>query len=654
MTDAVPPLSFVRVPETRAPACIGPLIPNKAWPLRYFVAVLVVAATVAMRAVLAPSLGTQAPLLPFVLTVFVSAYLGGRGPALLAAVLAPVAATFWFTAWPHDAPPGQWAAHVTFFLLIGALAAVLMGEVQRSARAQQLAMRAAAESAQRALESAAQVRLIADAMPALISYIGPDRVFRFANSTYEKWFGIPAKDVTGRQVRDVLGEEAYKHIAPRLDRALKGERVFFEQQEMPYEAGARDIAAHYIPDVAADGRVRGCFALIEDVSARKRAERALREVDRRKDDFLAMLAHELRNPLTPIRNVAHILGRAQADPATIRRSAELLERQATQLTRLVDDLLDVARITRGRITLRREPLNLASVLDTALEAVKPLLEFRGQSVSVARGEGPLFVNADQVRLCQVVSNLLTNAIKYSPDCARIEVQLLGSKREVALVVRDEGAGIDAQMLPHIFDLYLQGDGSTDRSHSGLGIGLTVVKHLVEMHDGRVDVHSEGLGKGSEFRVRLPRVAAVPAAVPDKAGLISKAVPKRRVLVVEDSRDSAESLRELLRLDDHEVEVVYDGASALSKLDEFRADVVLLDIGLPRMDGFMVAHAIRARFANLSQRPRLVALTGHGREEDRHAALRSGFDGHLTKPVEPAHLLRMIAEGLRQPTQSELG
>jgi PAS domain S-box-containing protein len=653
MTEPVLPLSFVRVPDTRAPAYIGPLIPARAWPLRYFAAVLVVAATVAMRAVLAPSLGTQAPLLPFVLTVFVSAYLGGRGPALLAAVLAPVAATFWFTAWPHDAPPGQWAAHVTFFLLIGALAAVLMGELQRSARAQRLAMYAAAESAQNALESAAQVRLIADAMPALISYIDPDRVFRFANSTYEKWFGVPARDVTGRPMREVLGEEAYMHIAPRLDRAMQGERVFFEQ-EMPYVTGTRDIAAHYIPDVAADGRVRGCFALIEDVSARKRAERALREGDRRKDDFLAMLAHELRNPLTPIRNVAHILGRGQADAAMIRRSAELLERQATQLTRLVDDLLDVARITRGRITLRREPLNLTSVLDTALEAVKPLLEFRGQSVSVAGGEGGLFVNADQVRLCQVASNLLTNAIKYSPDCARIEVQLLGSNREVALVVRDEGAGIDPQMLPHIFDLYLQGDESMDRPHSGLGIGLTVVKHLVEMHDGCVEVHSEGLGKGSEFRVRLPRVAAVPVAVPDRAGLISRTVQKRRVLVVEDSRDSAESLRELLRLDDHEVEVVHDGASALSKLDEFRADVVLLDIGLPRMDGFMVAHAIRARFANRSQRPRLVALTGHGREEDRHAALRSGFDGHLTKPVEPAHLLRMVAEGLRQHTPSELG
>jgi PAS domain S-box-containing protein len=654
MSDAVPPLSFVRVPEARAPGYIGPLIPDKRWPLRYFTAFLVVAATVAMRAVLAPSLGTQAPLLPFVLTVFVSAYLGGRGPALLAAVLAPVAATFWFTAWPHDAPPGQWAAHVTFFLLIGALAAVLMGELQRNARAQRLAMHAAAESAQQARESAAQMKLITDGMPALISYIDQDRVFRFANRMYEKWFGIPASAVAGRQMREVLGEAAYKLVAPRLDRALKGERVFFEE-DMPYEAGARQISAHYIPDISPDGRVRGCFALIEDVSARKRAERALREMDRRKDDFLAMLSHELRNPLTPIRNVAHILARGQVDTDTIRRSAELLERQASQLARLVDDLLDVARITRGRIPLRREPLNLASVLDTALEAVKPLLEFRAQKVSVTRDEDALFVDADRVRLCQVVSNLLTNAIKYSPDGARIEVRLQSTPGEVSLIVRDEGAGIDPQMLPQIFDLYLQGDESVDRSQGGLGIGLTVVKHLVEMHGGRVQAHSEGLGKGSEFRAWLPRIPAVILPAPDQPGKISRAVPRRRVLVVEDSRDAAESLRQLLRLDDHEVEVAHDGASALSKLDEFRADVVLLDIGLPRLDGFMVAHAIRARFANMPVRPRLVALTGHAREEDRHATLRSGFDGHLSKPVEPGHLLRMIAgEGMRQTSSSERG
>jgi PAS domain S-box-containing protein len=614
----------------------------------------VVVATVLLRVGLTPVLGTQAPLLPFVLTVFVSAYLGGRGPALLASLLAPLAATLWFTAWPHDAPPEQWASHVIFFLMVGTLAALLMGELQRSTRAQLQAAREAAEHAARANQSAAHMRLIADAMPALISYIGPERTYRFANRTYEKWFDLPPGTVTGRRVRDVLGEEAWKHIGPRLDRAFKGERVFFEQ-EMPFDSGMREISAHFIPDPGPDGQVRGCFALVEDISGRKRAERALREMDRRKDDFLAMLAHELRNPLTPIRNVAHILSRAQPDAVTIRRSAEMLERQASHLTHLVDDLLDVARITRGRIALRREPLSLATVVDTALEAVRPLLEFRGQSVSVSGADEVLFVDADKVRLCQVISNLLTNAIKYSAECGRIEVKLMGTAREVALAVRDQGVGIDPQLLPHIFDLYLQGDDSVDRTHMGLGIGLTVVRHLVEMHGGKVEVQSDGLGRGSEFRVRLPRAAAPKATTGDRDAGGPRLVARRRVLVVEDNRDAAESLRELLRLDGHDVEVVHDGASALARLDEFPADVVLLNIGLPRMDGFMVAHAIRARFAHRHARPRLVALTGHGRDEDRHQTLRSGFDGHLTKPVEPTQLLRMVADaGLHLSTASEAG
>ncbi len=654
MIDASAPVSFAQTTDAKPPAYIGPLIPDQAWPLRYLAAIVVVAVTVAMRVGLAPLLGTQAPLLPFVLSVFVSAYLGGRGPALLASVLTPLAATIWFTAWPNDAPPAQWGAHVLFFLLIGALAAVLMGELQRSVRAHRIAVRTATAHAARAEESAAHMRLITDAMPALISYVGTDRIYRFGNRLYERWFRIPAGTVNGRHVRDVLGEEAYELIEPRLDRAFAGERVFFEA-EMPFETGMREIAAHYIPDIAPDGRVRGCFALIEDVSPRKRAERALREMDRRKDDFLAMLSHELRNPLTPIRNVAHILSRGQLDELTIRRSAEILDRQARQLSRLVDDLLDAARITRGRIPLQRESLNVASALETALEAARPLAEARGQKLVVSWGEEAFYVEADAVRLCQVISNLLTNAIKYSPDAGRIDVELQATPQWVALRVRDEGVGIDPQMLSQIFDLYLQGDDSMDRVNGGLGIGLTVVKHLVEMHGGQVEVRSEGLGQGSEFLVRLPRVAPVADQVSRPERGESKAVPHRRVLVVDDSRDTAESLRELLRIDGHEVEVVHDGASALAALEDFRADVVLLDIGLPRVDGFMVAHAIRARFANQQIRPRLVALTGYAREEDRGAALRSGFDGHLTKPVEPTRLLRMIAdEGSWQVVPSELG
>jgi PAS domain-containing protein len=334
------------VPVVRAPGYIGPLIPENAWPLRYLAAVIVVAGTVAMRAVLAPTLGTQAPLLPFVLTVFVSAYLGGRGPALLAGALAPLAATVWFTAWPHDAAPVQWASHVAFFLLIGGLAALLMGELQRSARGHLLAARAAAESAERASESAAHMRLIADAMPALISYIGPDRIYRFANRMYEKWFDVPAGTVAGREVRHVLGEEAWKHIGPRLDRAFKGERVFFEQ-EMPFDSGMREIAAHYIPDIG-PGRAgtrllragRGHLGPQADRAHAARNGPSQGRLPRHAGARAAQSAH------THPQRGAHPR-RGQADPAPCRRSAELLERQASHLTHLVDDLLDVARSRAG-------------------------------------------------------------------------------------------------------------------------------------------------------------------------------------------------------------------------------------------------------------------------------------------------------------------
>ncbi len=451
----------------------------------------------------------------------------------------------------------------------------------------------------------------------------------------------------------MLGPQAYEVIRPRLERALKGERVFFET-EMPNASGMREVAVHYVPDFAQDGSVSGCFALIEDVGPRKRAERSLREVDRRKDEFLAILAHELRNPLTPIRNVAHILSKGRPDPATVRRTGEMLERQASQLTHLVDDLLDVSHIIRGRITLHRETLNLAGVLDTALESVRPLIEMRHQSVSVSRGATDCFVDGDKVRLCQVISNLLINASKYSGEGTNIDVSLSPVDSSVRLYVRDEGIGIDPQMLPHVFDVFLQGDRTLDRAHDGLGIGLTIVKQLVEMHAGQVRARSDGLGKGSEFRVELPRVAAPSVAVAAASGPVRSPV-RRRVLVVEDNRDAAESLREVLRMHGHEAEVVHDGATALARLEEFPADVVLMDIGLPRMDGHMVAHAIVARFEPAQRRPRLLALTGHTRDVDRSSALRAGFDGHLTKPVDPAYLLRLIAdEGQWQVAASEQG
>ena len=640
MTEQAP--NYSHAAAARPPAYIGPLIADDRRALRYAVAMLVVFVTGAIRWALEPILGSHAPLLPFVLTIFVCAYLAGRGPAVFASLLTAVLATVWFTNWPHDGPPAQWLAHVTFFVLISLLAAAMMHELQRTWQAQNFAVHAAAESSRQSAESAAQLRLVADAIPALIGYVNREERYLFANKMYESWFGASPDTMVGRYFKDVVGPAAYDMLRPRVERALAGERVFFEG-EIPYGTGTREVSVHYAPDIDAAGTVRGFFAFVEDVAPRKRAERALREADRRKDEFLAMLAHELRNPLTPIRNVAHILSRSPPDAETLRRSCELLERQASHLAHLVEDLLDVARITRGRIVLKIEAASVESIVEMALESVEPILDARHQTVAVARPKHSVMVNADKVRLCQVVTNLLTNASKYSGEHSRIEVCIEGTQEEACIVVRDHGAGIDQQLLPDIFEPFSQGDRTLDRAQGGLGIGLTIVKHLVEMHGGRVSASSAGLAKGSEFRVWLPRARALAEQERRDLPHPRAPTPQKRVLIVEDNPDSAETLRQLMKLEGHIAEVAHDGASALTRLDEFPADVVLLDVGLPRMDGYMVAHAIRARFESARLRPRLIALTGYGREEDRNAALRSGFDDHLTKPVDPRRLLALVAE-----------
>jgi signal transduction histidine kinase/CheY-like chemotaxis protein len=498
---------------------IGPIIPLSATVMRYAAAAGVVLFIFAIRAALTPLLGLQAPLLPFLLGVLLSAYLGGRGPAFLAAGITPILATVWFTSWPTDAPPQQWLLHVAFFLILSVLTILIM-------EAMQITVRRANENARRADASAS----------------------------------------------------------------------------------------------------------------------ALREADQRKDEFLAMLAHELRNPLTPVRNVAHILGRAP-DAQTVQRASEMLERQASHLTHLVDDLLDVARITHRHVKLKREIVAVEEVVSMALESVQPMLEARRQMVSTVAATNT-HVDGDLVRLCQVLTNLLSNASKFSPEGSRIHLDVAAEGRDVLIAVRDEGEGIDPQLLPKLFDLFMQGDRSLDRPQGGLGIGLTIVKHLVEMHGGAVAASSTGLGKGSEFRVRLPRALSLPAGDAAQKRGAQHRPRRRRVLVVDDNQDCAESLRDVLRLDGHEVRVTRDGPAALSLLDDFAAELVLLDVGLPRMDGYMVAHAIRERFARARTRPRIVALTGYGREEDRQAALRSGFDDHLTKPLDPDGLLRLVAEGLQ--------
>jgi signal transduction histidine kinase/CheY-like chemotaxis protein len=354
--------------------------------------------------------------------------------------------------------------------------------------------------------------------------------------------------------------------------------------------------------------------------------------DRHKNEFLAMLAHELRTPLAPILSAVQILGRQAGNDPIVQRAREVVERQALHQARLLDDLLDVSRITRGKIELRRRKLDLRAAVADVVEATRPLINAKAQSVSVALPEEALFVDTDPTRLTQILSNLLNNAAKYTHAGGRITVVCRRDGEQAVVVVRDNGIGIPREMLSRIFDLFAQAEPMTARTQGGLGIGLTLVKNLVEMHGGTVMARSAGRGSGSEFEVRLPAVAAPSADTVTS----TRTVPPRaqRVLIIEDNVDTRETLRRVLELDGHEVQEAADGAQGVEIALASRPEVVIVDIGLPRLDGYQVARRLRAA---LGAAPLLIAVTGYGQAEDRRMSRDAGFDVHLVKPVAPEQL-----------------
>ena len=369
----------------------------------------------------------------------------------------------------------------------------------------------------------------------------------------------------------------------------------------------------------------------------------LRDGDRRKDEFLATLAHELRNPLAPIRNSLQILKMPRLDASTAERAREMMERQVHHLVRLVDDLLDVSRVMRGKIELRKERVELSAVVARAVETVQPLIEAQGHELTVSLPPESLPLDADPVRLAQVIGNLLTNAAKYTEANGRIRLTAQRDGKQAVLRVRDTGIGIAPDMLPRIFDLFVQVDHAATRSQGGLGIGLTLVKNLVEMHGGTVEAHSPGLGQGSELVVRLPLSAREPEKPEGREVADARQVPPSsglRLLVVDDNQDAANSLAMLLRLQGHEVGVAHDGPAALDMVEVYRPEMVFLDIGMPGMDGYEVARRLRRQPGLESVR--LAALTGWGQQEDRRRTAEAGFDHHLVKPVEPAALEGLLA------------
>jgi signal transduction histidine kinase len=393
-------------------------------------------------------------------------------------------------------------------------------------------------------------------------------------------------------------------------------------------------------------------SLQSEVTERTRVELALKEADRHKDEFLAMLAHELRNPLAPIRNAVQLMHRRSIDDPQLAWSRDIIERQLAYLTRLVDDLLDVSRITRGKINLNKEVIEIGALVARTVETVQPLIEERGHTLAVQLPSGILAVLGDPTRLSQALGNVLGNAAKYTERGGRITLTAIQLDSEVEIRVRDTGIGIPAELMPMIFNLFTQLDRTSGPTQSGLGIGLALVQRLIEMHGGSVAAHSDGLGRGSEFVIRLPlfiRERVVEAGrdsnnphAPEQSMNNSEGASRtqRRILVADDNNDALESLATLLQLSGHEVYTAANGAVALESAEQHRPEVALLDIGMPKLDGYEVARRIRAQ--PWGQRITLVALTGWGQDSDRRRSQEAGFDSHLVKPLDLDKLTELLA------------
>ena len=402
------------------------------------------------------------------------------------------------------------------------------------------------------------------------------------------------------------------------------------------------LLANTAPLLDEHGAVRGVVGAYMDITQRKRAEEALREADRRKNEFLATLAHELRNPLAPIRTAIELLRRADNDAAVMEQGRSIIERQVGQMVRLIDDLLDISRITGGKLQLRKERVELAAVVRSAIETSRSLIESQAHELTVTLPAEPTHLDADPTRLAQVFSNLLNNAAKYTDRGGHIWLTAERQDGEAIVSVRDTGIGIAAEHLPRLFEMFSQVAPALERSQGGLGIGLSLVRGLIELHGGNVQARSGGPGKGSEFVVHLP-VTKEPVPIPREpaeGGVPSRSRAKCRILIVDDNRDAADSLPLMLRLAGNDISTAYDGLEAVQAAATFRPDVVLLDIGMPKMNGYEVARHIRQE--PWGKNMVLVAMTGWGQEEDKRRAIEAGFNHHLVKPVKAQALQKVLA------------
>ncbi len=462
-------------------------------------------------------------------------------------------------------------------------------------------------------------------MSAGMALCSRDLKYVWVNRRCADWLAMRPEEIAGRPIGEVIGDESLADILPFIERALAGEHVQFERLVRYKGLGERWVRHHFSP--TSDGR--GWIAMLQ-------------EADRRKDEFLATLAHELRNPLAPIRNAVAILGKKGPLDPELSWSREVIDRQVDQLSRLIDDLLDIARIASGKLVIRKERIPLERAIDMALETSRPNINAAGHRLSVLLPSERVTVEGDAARLAQVFSNLLNNAARYTEAGGEIALSAEAHEGEVVVSVEDNGIGFPAEAGARLFQPFSQLTASEGRAHGGLGIGLSLVHGIVALHGGSVEARSAGPGRGSEFIVRLPLpsfASAIqePQAQPGKA---SSAAPGMRVLVADDNRDAADSLQRILALYGYDVQVAYDGAEALAASETFRPHVAVLDIGMPGQSGYDVARALRDK---LGSGVKLIALTGWGQEGDRRRAMEAGFDFHLTKPIDPGLLNDLIAQ-----------
>jgi PAS domain S-box-containing protein len=510
------------------------------------------------------------------------------------------------------------------------------------------------EAKARAVDVERRLNALADSLPQIVWSTTADGETDYVNDRWYEYTGLSREHAFGEGwVGAMHPDERAEALAMWRDANAAG-RPFEKQQRLRGHDGVyRWFLSRAQPVRGADGRVVAWFGSCTDIEDVKRAEQTLRDEDRRKDEFIAVLAHELRNPLAPIRHAVHVLGAAASGSGERELGRQVIERQVATMARLLDDLLDLSRITRGRLELRRERVALATVIERAVETSRPLVDARRHALHV-HPVPDAWLRADPVRLCQAIANLLNNAAKFTPPGGRIDVACTVAAGAVTIEVRDTGSGLAPDLLGRVFEMFVQApDGAARASgaESGLGIGLSLVRGLAELHGGRVAVRSDGPGRGATFVVELPLDAADagPAdAAPATPTAVAAPATARRVLVADDNRDAAATLAMLLEMEGHDVRVANDGLEALAAFEAFRPEYALLDIGMPRLDGYALAREVRARAPE--PRPVLVAITGWGQAHDRARAFDAGYDLHLTKPVDPATIL----ERLRAPAEAPPG